>query len=72
MSDEQREPNPNWTVQPKEGQKALWMKCRARDLCEGNHAILTFEQKQEALGGICGHFRRYQCLTCAQIWDVSF
>lgn len=69
---EEREPNPDWAIQPQEGQKVLWMKCRARELCNSNEAILVYEEKQEALGGIAGHFRRYQCLGCAQVWDISF
>lgn len=47
-----------------EDKPIVWIKCRAREACEGNSARKISHRKLQ--GG--GHITNYRCLTCNHIF----
>jgi hypothetical protein len=55
-------------VAPKK--KIIWMKCRAAEHCEGNHAYATLIlSKPMVQGG--GKTVRYRCTTCNGMFQIT-
>jgi hypothetical protein len=61
-----------------EGQKEVWIKCRANESCEGNNAVIVTKRTHQPLtaaGGfnaqMGGATVRYRCLTCKGTFHVT-
>ena len=47
--------------------ETVWIKCRAREKCEGNQATVVFKKRRP--GG--GWSVRYRCLSCGGTFHVQ-
>jgi len=63
MNEQQTKP----VVPPK---KVVWMKCRASEACEGNHAYATLIFRHPLLQG-GGQTIRYRCTTCNGFFQIT-
>jgi len=50
--------------------KVVWMKCRAAEHCEGNHAYATLIFRKTLVQG-GGQTTRYRCTTCDGTFSVT-
>lgn len=59
-------------------QKSVWIKCRAREHCEGNQAVVVFDRQNSPVDGLGtftpaagGRAIRYRCLTCKNVFHIN-
>ena len=52
--------------------KRVWMKCRANEACEGQHAEIVFKQflKGQLDSATTGRVIRYKCCTCGHSFHI--
>ena len=69
--------NPN-EPNPQNTQKPVWIKCRAREGCEGQTAVIVFNHQNSPVEGVGtfiptagGRSIRYRCLTCKNVFHIS-
>lgn len=68
------EPNSDETTE----MDKVWIKCRAREQCEGNYAKKVMEYSRQPTNGkgsfvpdAGGKLVRYQCLTCNGLFHIN-
>jgi tRNA A37 threonylcarbamoyladenosine synthetase subunit TsaC/SUA5/YrdC len=58
---------------PQQEEKKVWIKCRAKQECPGNYAIITFVKRHNPAELVSqgGSTIRYRCLTCGGTFTIS-